>query len=45
MITTSMPYPVLFEWKNVAIVVTTIVLLGLLSSWIASGTVTKNVLK
>lgn len=45
MITTSMPYPVLFEWKNVAIVVTTIVLLGMLSSWIASGTVTKNVLK
>lgn len=45
MITASMPYPVLFEWENVAIVVTTIVLLGLLSSWIASGTVTKNVLK
>ena len=45
MITASMPYPVLFEWENVAIVVTTIALLGLLSSWIASGTVTKNVLK
>jgi lipoprotein-releasing system permease protein len=45
MITASMPYPVVFEWDNVWIVVATIVLLGMLSSWIASGTVTKNVLK
>jgi lipoprotein-releasing system permease protein len=45
MITESMPYPVLFEWKNVFIVVSTIFLLGIISSWIASGTVTKSVLK
>ena len=45
MITESMPYPVLFEWENVFIVVSTIFLLGIISSWIASGTVTKSVLK
>jgi lipoprotein-releasing system permease protein len=45
MITATLPYPVVFEWDNVWIVVATIVLLGMLSSWIASGTVTKNVLK
>jgi lipoprotein-releasing system permease protein len=45
MITASMPYPVVFEWDNVLIVVTTIALLGMLSSWIASGTVTKNALQ
>jgi lipoprotein-releasing system permease protein len=45
MITETMPYPVLFEWENVFIVVSTIFLLGIISSWIASGTVTKSVLK
>ena len=42
MITPTMPYPVLFEWQNMAIVVMTIVILGLISSWIASGTVNKK---
>lgn len=45
MITSSMPYPVSFEWSNIAIVVATIIILGIISSWIASGTVTKNLLK
>lgn len=45
MITTTMPYPVLFEWKNIAIVVTTIIILGFISSWIASGTVNKKLFK
>ncbi|MDP5001649.1 MAG: FtsX-like permease family protein [Flavobacterium sp.] len=42
MITPTMPYPVLFEWQNIAIVVMTIIILGLISSWIASGTVNKK---
>ena len=42
MITPTMPYPVLFEWQNMLIVITTIVILGLISSWIASGTVNKK---
>ncbi|MFN7015297.1 MAG: ABC transporter permease, partial [Bacteroidia bacterium] len=37
MITPTMPYPVLFEWQNMVIVI-----LGLISSWIASGTVNKK---
>jgi lipoprotein-releasing system permease protein len=45
MITPTMPYPVLFEWKNIAIVVTTIIILGFISSWIASGTVNKKLFK
>lgn len=44
MITTTMPYPVLFEWNNILTVVATIIILGIMSSWIASGTVTKNLL-
>lgn len=44
MITPTMPYPVLFEWQNMAIVIMTIVILGLVSSWIASGTVNKKLL-
>lgn len=44
MITTTMPYPVVFEWSNIGIVVTTIVVLGIISSWIASGTVKKGLL-
>ena len=42
MITPTMPYPVLFEWQNMVIVIMTIVILGLISSWIASGTVNKK---
>lgn len=42
MITPTMPYPVLFEWQNMVIVVMTIVILGIISSWIASGTVNKK---
>ena len=45
MITPSMPYPVLFEWKNMIIVIMTIVILGFISSWIASGTVNKKLLQ
>ena len=42
MITPTMPYPVLFEWQNMLIVIMTIVILGLISSWIASGTVNRK---
>ena len=42
MITPTMPYPVLFEWQNMVIVIMTIVILALISSWIASGTVNKK---
>ena len=42
MITPTMPYPVLFEWQNMLIVIMTILILGLISSWIASGTVNKK---
>ncbi len=45
MITPTMPYPVLFEWQNMVIVIMTIVILGLVSSWIASGTVNKKLFK
>jgi lipoprotein-releasing system permease protein len=42
MITPSMPYPVLFEWSNILIVLSTIIILGIVSSWIASGTANKG---
>ena len=42
MITPTMPYPVLFEWSNILIVLSTIIILGILSSWIASGTAKKG---
>ena len=42
MITPTMPYPVLFEWQNMVIVIMTITILGLISSWIASGTVNRK---
>ena len=45
MITPTMPYPVLFEWSNILIVLSTIISLGLLSSWIASATAKKGILK
>ena len=41
MITESMPYPVIFEWSNILIVLSTIIILGLVSSWIASVTANK----
>ena len=44
MITPTMPYPVLFEWSNIIIVISTIVVLGIISSWIASGTAKKGLL-
>ena len=44
MITPTMPYPILFEWQNMVIVIMTIVILGLVSSWIASGTVNNKLL-
>lgn len=44
MITSTMPYPVLFKWSNILIVLTTIILLGIISSWIASGTANKGLL-
>ena len=45
MITPTMPYPVVFEWRNIGIVIMTIVILGTVSSWIASGTVDKKLLE
>ncbi len=45
MITPTMPYPVLFEWQNMLIVIMTIVILGLISSWIASGTVNRKLFR
>jgi len=45
MITPTMPYPVLFEWQNMVIVIMTIIILGIASSWIASGTVNKKLLQ
>ncbi len=45
MITPTMPYPVIFEWQNMVIVIMTILILGIVSSWIASGTVNKKLLQ
>ena len=45
MITPTMSYPVLFEWTNILIVLSTIITLGILSSWIASGTINKSLNK
>jgi lipoprotein-releasing system permease protein len=45
MITPTMPYPVIFEWQNMIIVIMTIIILGIASSWIASGTVNKQLLQ
>ncbi|MCL9770589.1 FtsX-like permease family protein [Flavobacterium sp. HXWNR69] len=45
MITPTMPYPVLFEWENMVIVIMTIIVLGIISSWIASGTVNQKLLQ
>jgi len=45
MITPTMPYPVHFEWENTIIVISTILVLGIISSWIASGTVNNTLLQ
>lgn len=45
MITPTLAYPVVFSIQNVLIVFATIVLLGVLSSWIASSRVTKKLLE
>lgn len=45
MITPSLAYPVVFETKNVLIVLFTIVILGFIASKIASSTVTKKLLE
>lgn len=39
---TTLPYPVVLEWKNIGLVVFTFVLLGALASRLASGVVRKN---
>lgn len=44
MITPTLPYPVIFNFQNVAIVFLTIFLLGFLASWIASSRVGKSLL-
>jgi lipoprotein-releasing system permease protein len=45
MITESLPYPVIFNFRNVLIVFTTIVILGIAASLIASNRVTKKLLE
>lgn len=45
MITPSMAYPIRFEFFNVFLVLGTIIVLGLLASWIASSRVTKKLLE
>lgn len=44
MITDTLPYPVVFSFRNVFIVFITIVILGVLASWIASSRVTKKLI-
>ena len=39
MVNETLPYPVVFEVKNIIIVIATIYLLGIIASWIASNTV------
>ena len=45
MITPSLAYPVVFETKNILIVLFTIVILGFIASKIASSTVSKKLLE
>jgi len=42
MITESLPYPVIFNLQNIVIVLSTIIVLGFLASWIASSRVSKK---
>ena len=44
MITPSLAYPVVFSFQNVLLVFTTIFILGLIASWIASSRVSKKLL-
>ena len=45
MITSSIAYPVQFKLTNILLVIGTIIPLGVISSWIASGRVNKEILK
>lgn len=45
MITSNIAYPVQFKILNILLVIGTIIPLGLISSWIASGRVNKEILK
>ena len=45
MITETLPYPVIFSFRNILIVLVTIVTLGVVASLIASNRVTKRLLK
>ncbi len=45
MITPTLAYPVIFSFQNVAIVLVTIISLGVVASWIASSRVSKKLLE
>ncbi len=45
MITPTLAYPVIFSFQNVAIVLATIISLGVVASWIASSRVSKKLLE
>jgi lipoprotein-releasing system permease protein len=45
MITDTLPYPIIFSWQNITIVLTTITLLGFTASLIASSRVTNKLLE
>jgi lipoprotein-releasing system permease protein len=45
MVNESLPYPVVFEVKNILIVIATIYILGITASWIASNTVSKKLVE
>ncbi|GIZ07943.1 FtsX-like permease family protein [Flavobacterium sp. UMI-01] len=45
MITATLAYPVVFSLENVAIVMTTILILGFIASWIASSRVSEKLLE
>ncbi|WP_339888822.1 FtsX-like permease family protein [uncultured Flavobacterium sp.] len=45
MVNESLAYPVVFEVKNILIVISTIYILGIIASWIASSTVSKKLVE
>ena len=45
MVNESLPYPIVFEVKNILIVIATIYVLGIVASWIASNTVSKKLVE
>ncbi len=45
MITESLPYPIIFSWQNITVVLTTITFLGFAASLIASSRVTNKLLE